>query len=191
MLFLLIVFSLALFSCAPAPAHYNNAEKILPAIVTEQPGSTQTQPGTAQQTACTDVGCLAPEFNLASPDGSPISLNSFKGKKVILAFLSTRCSTCLEVTVCLQKIYDAWAREQLEIISIISHEKSQDVTAWIKLYGTKNTVALDPDGKVYDLYRPDKVPGLFFLNTDGIIKIKKYAPFDDCVKGLDALLQLY
>lgn len=145
----------------------------------------------AQQEQCTEVGCHAPDFNLSTPDGRQFNLSSLQGKKAIIAFVSTRCSTCLETMICMQDVYSGWPREQLEFIAIINQEKNADVVNWIKLYGIKNPVVLDFDGTVYNKYRPEKVPTLFFLNGDGMIKMKKYPPIPDCARGIDALLRLY
>jgi peroxiredoxin/V8-like Glu-specific endopeptidase len=157
-----------------------------------QPAPAVSKPANpATRTPCAEVGCQAPDFTLSTPDGKPVSLSSFKGKKVILAFVSTRCSTCLEISLCIQQFYSNWPREQMEIISIVSQEKPADVASWIKTYGFKNTVVLDPTGDVYNKYRAEKVPALYFLDAYGTIKIKKFGQIDDCAVELDSLLKLY
>jgi peroxiredoxin/V8-like Glu-specific endopeptidase len=175
--------------CSTFATASSEAKALLDQVIQGKPA-----PGPVPATspaACSDVGCHAPDFNLPTADGKQVSLNSLKGKKVILAFVSTRCSTCLETMVCMQGVYGNWPRDQVEIVAITSQEKAEDVQRWIKTYGFNNPVLLDSDGAVYNRYRPDKVPTLYFLNGDGDIKIKKYPPLDDCGKTLDALLRLY
>ncbi len=120
-----------------------------------------------------------------------ISLDSLKGKKVILAFLSTDCSSCLEMTTCLQQVYANWPREQLEVLAIMPHERVQDVERWTKLFEVKNPVVLDTDAAILNMYIPDKQPGMFFLDSEGVIKAKMFPPFEDCTKEIDSQLRLY
>jgi S1-C subfamily serine protease len=183
--------------CATFATAISEAQVLLDRAARGQTGAVQPAPATsrpttpAAPTSCAEVGCQAPDFTLSTPDGKPVSLSSFKGKKVILAFVSTRCSTCLQVSLCTQQFYSNWPREQMDIISIVSQEKAADVASWIKTYGFKNPVVLDPSGDIYDKYRPDKTPALYFLDTYGTIKIKKFGQIDDCATELDSLLKLY
>jgi S1-C subfamily serine protease len=183
--------------CATFATAISEAQVLLDKAAHGQTAAVQPPPAVSKPAApttpasCAEVGCKAPDFTLSTPDGKPVSLSSFKGKKVILAFVSTRCSTCLEISLCTQQFYNNWPREQMEIISIVSQEKPADVASWIKTYGFKNPVVLDPAGDVYNKYRPEKVPALYFLDVYGTIKIKKYAPIDDCATELDSLLKLY
>jgi peroxiredoxin len=181
--------------CATFATAVNEAKTLLARVEQGQPAALPpappvTKPATAQ-TSCSEVGCHAPDFSLATPDGKTITLSSLKGKKVILAFMSTRCSTCLQLILCIQQFYDNWPREQMEVVAIVSQEKAADVASWTKTYGLKNPAVLDPAGEVYNKYRPEKVPALYFLNSDGTIKIKKYGQIDDCATELDSLLRMY
>ena len=146
---------------------------------------------TTQRTACANVGCRAPDFNLAVVGGGSLSLESLKDKKAILVFITTRCSSCAEVMRCIHQIYDNWPREQMEVVAIVSDEKEDDVQRWIKLYGIKCPVVLDPGRVIINEYKPMKMPALYFLNGDGDIKAKKYYPIGGCGNEIDSVLRLY
>jgi S1-C subfamily serine protease len=181
--------------CSTFATAIGEANALLDQVAHNKPAPTQPPPTATPQpmapAACAEVGCKAPDFTLNTPDGKPVALSSFKGKKVILAFVSTRCSTCREITLCTEQFYDNWPREQMEIISIVSQEKAADVADWAKTWAIKNPVVLDPNGDIYQKYRPEKIPSLYFLNGDGIIKIKKAGAIQDCPTELDSLLKLY
>ena len=180
--------------CATFATAISEAKPLLDQAVQGQTAAAKPAPVVSQPiapTSCAEVGCQAPDFTLSTPDGKSISLSSLKGKKVILAFVSTHCSTCLGLSLCFQQFYNNWSREQMEIISIVVLEKSEDVASWIKTYDLKNPVLLDSDGGIFNKYKPEKVPAIYFLNGDGTIKIKKYPPMEDCPTELDSLLKLY
>jgi peroxiredoxin len=167
--------------------YQEKTEPSTPATVPNPSPSTESAP----VKTCADIGCPAPEFTLSSPDGVKLSLSSLKGKKVILAFVSTRCGTCLEVITCLQKVYGDWTRDQMELVAIVSKEQAADVEHWKYLYGVENPVVLDPTGDLLAIYNPDKIPTLYFLDAKGVIQKIKSPPFDDCTKNIEAILSQY
>jgi peroxiredoxin/V8-like Glu-specific endopeptidase len=141
--------------------------------------------------SCADVGCLAPDFSLPTVNQKELTLSSLKGKKVIVAFLSTTCNACLQVVECLLPIYNSWPRDQLEMVFVVSGEQFDDVQQWVKLYGIKCPVVLDSLELVLNQYQPEQHPALYFLTTDGHIKIREFAPIDGCTAQFDALLRQY
>jgi cytochrome c biogenesis protein CcmG/thiol:disulfide interchange protein DsbE len=157
----------------------------------DKPTYSSTYDLLTERAPCSNVGCKAPDFSLNTTDGRTISLNSYKGRKIILVFTSAGCSSCAEVMRCIQQIYDNWPREQMEVIVVVSLEKAAEVDRWIKLYGIKTPVVLDPAGDVTNQYHPAKMPALYFLDSEGAIKSKVYAPLGGCGKQIDALLRLY
>lgn len=154
-------------------------------------GSSSIYELVTERAACAGVGCKAPGFSLQTTGGQTVSLSSFKGRKMILVFTSAGCSSCAEVVRCIQQIYHNWPRQQMEVIVIVSLEKAKDVDRWIKLYDIKTPVVLDPAGDITNLYQPAQMPAMYFLDGDGVIKIKKYLPLGGCGKEIDSMLRLY
>jgi peroxiredoxin len=157
-------------------------------------GSPASAPAAQQSTAsrtCPNVGCKAPGFTLTGLDGRPVSLDSFKGRKVILVFAGTSCSGCIKLMQCISQVYDTWPREQLEVLVVVSGESDSVIRKWASVNGVKCRVLSDPNGQVKDLYRPAGVPAMYFINTYGEIKVKRAGPLDNCAAGIDSLLKLY
>jgi peroxiredoxin len=140
---------------------------------------------------CANVGCLAPDFSLPTIDQRELTLSSLRGKKVILAFLSTSCSACLKTMLCLLPLYTTWPRGEVEMVFVMSGEQFDDIQRWVSVYGVKCLVALDSQGTVLGKYQPEHYPALYFLTADGHIKVTRFAPIDDCTQQLDALLRQY
>ena len=134
---------------------------------------------------------LAPDFSLPSADQRQFSLSSFRGKKVLLVFLSTTCEACLKTMQCLLPVYAAWPKDEFEMVFVITGGQFDDVQKWIDLYHVECPVLLDSDGIVLTQYQVKQYPTLYFLTADGHVKIIKSGLIDDCSKQLDTLLRQY
>jgi len=181
-------------SCSTFATAINEAKPLLDNLATGgQPVAVAPEENitSASSLPCASVGCLAPDFSLPTVDQKELTLSSLKGKKVIVAFLSTTCNACLQTMQCLLPIYATWPRDQLEMVFVVSGEQFDDVQHWVKLYGIKCPVVLDSLELVLNQYQPDQSPALYFLTADGHIKITKFPPIDGCTAQFDALLRLY
>jgi hypothetical protein len=92
---------------------------------------------------------------------------------------------------CVSKIYDAWPREQLEVLVIASGESEAAVREWVTANGIKGRVLLDKERKAADLYGPSALPAVYFIDTYGLIKIKRTELRGNCEAEIDTLLRLY
>ncbi len=198
---LLTLTTLALvFNSCEAPQYYENATAVSEAKPLLDSLTAVKQPAVAvsaeNKTAVsslpsTSVDYLAPDFSLPTADQRQFSLSSFRGKKVLLVFLSTTCEACLKTMQCLLPVYAAWSRDELEMVFVISGGQFDDVQKWIDLYHVECPVLLDSDGIVLNQYQVKMYPTLYFLTADGHIKITKSGLMDDCSKQLDTLLRQY
>jgi peroxiredoxin len=141
--------------------------------------------------SCPNVGCKAPAFTLSGPDGEQVSVDACKGRKVLLVFAGSTCPGCSELMQCVSQVYDAWPREQLEVLVIVSGESDAVVREWAAVNRIKCRVLSDPEGKAADLYRPAGLPAFYFIDAYGQIKIKRAGILDNCVTDVDTLLRLY
>ncbi|MFA5399010.1 MAG: trypsin-like peptidase domain-containing protein [Dehalococcoidia bacterium] len=141
--------------------------------------------------ACPNVGCKAPAFSLSGPDGEQVSIAACKGRKVLLVFAGSTCPGCSQLMQCVLQIYDAWPREQLEVLVIVSGESDAVVREWAAVNRIKCRVLSDPEGQVADLYRPAGLPAVYFIDAYGQIKIKRAGIVDNCNQEIDTLLRLY
>ncbi|MDD5312883.1 MAG: trypsin-like peptidase domain-containing protein [Dehalococcoidia bacterium] len=161
-------------------------------MLTELGGGKLPEKPPAEVTArpvCPNTGCRAPDFNLTTTGGQAVSLNSLKGKRAILLFVSAECPACIEMIRSVQKVYDYWPEKQLTVAVILSQVEIQDVESWIKQNDVKLSVAPDSTGDVTGLFKPDKIPAAYFLDKDGNIKVKRY---DSLSSGdVDVLLRLF
>ncbi|MEI6186708.1 MAG: trypsin-like peptidase domain-containing protein, partial [Dehalococcoidia bacterium] len=110
------------------------------------PADAQAAPQPLVPRICPNVGCVAPAFTLTGLDGKPVSLNSFKGRKVLLVFAGTSCPGCSKLTQCISQVYGSWPRDQLEVLVVISGEGDGSVREWVAANGVNCKVLPDPSG---------------------------------------------
>ncbi len=110
---------------------------------------------------------LAPSFDAQSLDGGKISLESLKGKAVILNFWATWCIPCKIEMPLLEQVYNDNKDKGLVIIGANYRQPSPI----IKRYTSKNPISfpilLDEDGEISKKYGVFALPATFFINRQG------------------------
>lgn len=72
-----------------------------------------------------------PAVNLVATDGKAVSVESFRGKPVLLDFWATWCVPCVESLPNLEKLYNETADKGLVVLSIDSDEDAQRATEFL------------------------------------------------------------
>lgn len=119
-----------------------------------------------------NVGGIAPDIDLASPDGTQISLASLRGKYVLIDFWASWCKPCLAEAPNVKAVYDKYRDREFEVYGVSLDEKSDAWQAAIAEYGLDwiHVSSLQgwkcPAAKRYDV---TGIPKTFLLDPDGRI----------------------
>lgn len=97
-------------------------------------------------------GMAAPNFQTVDHCGNPISLDNYRGRKVLLAFMRfSACALCnLRVHQFIDRFPD-WQRQGLDVIAVFESPEANMRT----YVGTQNPpfpLVADPKASLYDLY---------------------------------------
>lgn len=120
-----------------------------------------------------EVGRAAPNFKLTAPDGSVATLDSFRGKYVLVNFWASWCQPCRNETPALQKLFeDGTAKSPgLVVLGVNQQEDGGAATAFVREYGVTYPVLLDRSGGVSQGYRVSTgLPNSFLVDPDGVIQ---------------------
>ena len=79
-------------------------------------------------------GSLAPEVNLIDYDGDTISLKKYRGKFVLLSFVSQDCKICNFQMQLLNDIRKQFG-DDFEIVTIVAGNNNEDISAFAKQRG--------------------------------------------------------
>lgn len=147
------------------------------------PSPPTAQPATPQPTTTspppppvipkgTNIGNVAPDFQLPTLDGQTISLKGLRGKPVVVRF---GLGNWGDLTY-FQQVHDKWSDEGLVILMIDIYGSWSVANDFV----TKNnlTVLLDIDSNVTKtIFRLGAIPATFFIDKDGVIRQKLIGGF--------------
>lgn len=125
----------------------------------------------------TEIGNLAPDFQLYGLDGKPISLSNLHGKPVLLNFWATWCSPCRAEMPYLQQVYEEWSAKGLVLLAINKGENAAQVREFMQSYNLSFPVLLDTGESIAQKYNIRGIPTTFFIDKDGIIQDVRIGAF--------------
>ncbi len=122
------------------------------------------------------VGAVAPDFTLNTPEGTPVSMSSVKGKLKILDFWASWCGPCRLENPNMVALYNDYKDKGLVIISISLDNQKE---AWIRaiqkdgLTWTHLSSLQGWESGVVKQYGVDAVPYIFVLDENNRILTKQ------------------
>jgi cytochrome c biogenesis protein CcmG/thiol:disulfide interchange protein DsbE len=117
-------------------------------------------------------GFQAPDFNLSTSQGTQISLSTLHGQPVIINLWASWCPPCREEMPALQKVYETYHEQGLEILGVnaTNQDDVQAANEFSNRLGLTFPILLDGDGRVSRLYQLQSLPTTFFVGRDGSIQ---------------------
>lgn len=118
------------------------------------------------------VGQQAPAFTLPNLDDEPVSLDAMRGDVVVLDFWALYCRPCLVAMPGVQALHEAFADEDVHVVSVNLDEPSPDRAARIGRFarnqGLSFPMLLD-NGTVGWSYGARRIPYVVVIGRDGTI----------------------
>lgn len=126
-----------------------------------------------------NVGEIAPELKLATPEGKLISLSSLRGNLVLVDFWASWCGPCRRENPTVVKAYNDFKNKDFaegKKFTIYSVSLDKDVNAWKSAITEDNlnwsNHVSDLGGwqsKAAQLYHVNSIPSNFLVNDKGVI----------------------
>ena len=161
---------------APAPVAPPSLQPP-PSIPLPQLGEGGRRQGEGEQSAGTpavgtDVGQLAPEFELTDLKGQPFKLSELRGHFVLINFWASTCPYCRREMPVLQKF--AQTHPDLTVVGVNMLEAKDAIETFVWDVGTTYRIVQDSWGETSAAYHIVKLPATFLLNAKGLVIWEKF-----------------
>lgn len=136
------------------------------------------------------TGEKAPVFTLTSITGEALSLESLRGRVVVLGLFHI-CEPCMIQGTALQKVYEATRGKEVMVVGVNSSGDSKKaVTEFLSQFPTKVTYPylLDPGKTTDKLYGGGRfIPNVYLIDRSGMIRWQRVGNMD--LAGAEVILQ--
>ena len=127
------------------------------------------------------IGEEAPSFTLTSITGEPVSLESLRGKVVVLGLFHI-CEPCLLQGTNLQKVYEATRDKDVVVVGVNSSgDSKKTVVEFLSQFRVKISYPylLDPQKTTDRLYGGGRfIPNVYVLDRQGVIRWQRVGNMD-------------
>ena len=127
-------------------------------------------------------GSQAPGFTVLDSEGTERSFQDYRGKVVLVNIWATWCGPCKEEMPSMQRLWQAIASEDFEILAVSVDapfgqrdafgRAGGDLWSFADSLGLTFPVLHDAEGTLQSTYQTTGVPESFLVGRDGIIKRK-------------------
>jgi peroxiredoxin len=118
----------------------------------------------------TDVGQLAPDFDLPSPEGETMRLSDFRGRPMWINFWAPWCPACRTEMPRLEGFYLEHQDDGLVILGVGVRDSPESMRAYAGEVGVTYPIVVDGDGAVANVYQALALPVHYWIDRDGIVR---------------------
>ena len=183
---------------------------VLPGLIGQPQPASSALPtedmGESQQPKALEVGSTVPGFSLEDTEGETISLESLKGKPVVIAFFAPWCPHCQDEAPRLNEIHAQYG-DRVHIVSISATPYGKDYLTRSKLvreppitlddlkwfkeeYDVTYPLLFDPSVQVATAYQIKSFPTTYLLDAEHrVVEVFEGGrPVEDFQRVLDSIL---
>ncbi len=117
-----------------------------------------------------EMGNLAPNFEISTPDGDRVRLSDLRGRPVLINFWAAWCVSCLSE---MPEIKDLQAERGLETFSVLAintGESRENALEFIEFLEAPFIYGLDVGLTISDAYAVYGLPLTVFIDSNGIVR---------------------
>jgi thiol-disulfide isomerase/thioredoxin len=116
------------------------------------------------------TGAPAPDFQLKSNSGKPLSLASLKGQIVLVNFWASWCGPCRKEMPILEQLNRQYRGKGVTLVGVNVEPDSAAAADWLKATPVSFPILFDVDSKVSKLYQVEGMPNTVILDRKGNVR---------------------
>ena len=116
------------------------------------------------------TNAVAPTFTLPSRAGDNVSLESLKGKVVMLNFWASWCGPCRTEMPLLEQMHKRYSSLGFTMVGVNVEANTADAERWLKDTPVSFPVLFDRESKVSKMYDVSAMPSTVFIDRKGNIR---------------------
>ena len=134
-----------------------------------------------------NLGQIAPDFTLKTPDGQAVRLSDLRGRLVMVNFWATWCAPCAVEMPALEATYRKYKDQGLVVLAVNQAEAPDKVTQYMRDHNLTFPTVLDTDTSVAQLYRVTGYPTTWLIDREGNLQQLRRGAFTSAAQ-IDAML---
>jgi len=127
----------------------------------------------------TEPGRAAPDFVLASLDGTPVRFSDLRGKPVLVNFWASWCTPCREEVPDIVRAYGQHSGA-FTVLAVDLQENAEQVRQFASEFGMTFPIVTDTTGSVAAAWRiggpVQGIPSSYFIDAGGVVQAREYGP---------------
>jgi peroxiredoxin len=126
----------------------------------------------ANGSATTAVGTPAPDFTLADLSGKSHALRDYRGKTVVISFISARCPISNAYKDRIRAISQDYSKRDVAFIGVNSNadESPEEMRAYAAKNNLDFTILKDKGNVVADAYAAERTPKVYVIDGEGVMR---------------------
>jgi cytochrome c biogenesis protein CcmG, thiol:disulfide interchange protein DsbE len=123
------------------------------------------------------LGDAAPAFTVTTMDGDEVTLDSLRGRAVIVNFWNSWCTPCEQEEPALQEFYDRHRDEgDFVMLGIVRDDTNKAARNAVEERGIEWSMGFDPGGKAALDFGTRGQPETFAITPDGVVVGSQIGP---------------
>lgn len=119
-----------------------------------------------------NVGDRAPNFEIRADNGRTLTLDSYKGRVLVLNFWATWCPPCVDELPSLNALSKQLEDTGVTVLGVSVDRNEPGYKEFLRRFGVAFETARDPDGNVSSAYGTFKFPETYVIDKEGIVRQK-------------------